>query len=112
MSLDGVKRISEFVPMLSERYCLYVERNDQSRNMARYYALEISRTLFGDICLTRRWGRIGTAGRSMAHHFAEEMPAIEMFLDLAASKRARGYRPNLHPRAQWKVVHVQATTTT
>jgi predicted DNA-binding WGR domain protein len=82
--------------MLSHNYFLYIERSDNARNMSRYYTLEITRTLFGDICLTRRWGRIGTTGQSKAHHFEDEMPAIELFLDLASRKRARGYRP--HPR--------------
>jgi predicted DNA-binding WGR domain protein len=78
--------------MLTKNYFLYVERHDRARNMSRYYALEITRTLFGDICLTRRWGRIGTTGQSKAHHFVDEMTAVELFLEMTAKKRARGYR--------------------
>ncbi|AYG70284.1 WGR domain-containing protein (plasmid) [Rhizobium sp. CCGE531] len=79
--------------MLSQPYRLYIERADAARNMARYYVLEISTTLFGDTCLTRRWGRIGFGGQTMAHHFADERDAVGMFRTLTRQKWARGYRP-------------------
>jgi len=50
--------------MISQPYQLYVERSDALKNMARYYAMDISATLFGQACLTRRWGRIGSRGQS------------------------------------------------
>jgi len=92
-SLDPAGWIKHPAGMLSQPYHLYIERTDVTRNMARYYALEISTTLFGDTCLTRRWGRIGFGGQTMAHHFADESDAVRMFLTLARRKRARGYRP-------------------
>lgn len=61
--------------------------------MARYYALSIEPNLFGDICLLRKWGRIGTKGQMMVHHFRREEEAVELFLDLLRQKRKRGYRP-------------------
>lgn len=42
----------------------HLERCDPSRNMARFYRLELCQTLFGEVVLIRRWGRIGSAGRS------------------------------------------------
>lgn len=84
--------------MLSQPYQLYIERTDAARNMARFYALAIEPTLFGTPCLTRRWGRIGTAGQALMHHFDREEDAVRMFLDLLRSKRARGYRPNASVR--------------
>ncbi|WP_064709501.1 WGR domain-containing protein [Rhizobium bangladeshense] len=80
--------------MLAQPYQLYIERKDATKNMARFYGLAIEPTLFGMPCLTRRWGRIGTAGRAMVHHFDKEEDAVSMFLDLLRMKRARGYRPN------------------
>lgn len=80
--------------MLSQPYQLYIERTDATKNMARFYALTIEPTLFGTPCLTRRWGRIGTSGETMVHHFDREEDAVRMFLDLLRTKRARGYRPN------------------
>lgn len=84
--------------MLAQPYQLYIERTDPTRNMARYYALSIEPTLFGTLCLSRRWGRIGSTGQSLEHHFDAEKEAVAMFLDLLRMKRARGYKavPRLH----------------
>jgi predicted DNA-binding WGR domain protein len=84
--------------MLSQPYQLYIERTDATKNMARFYALSIEPTLFGTPCLTRRWGRIGTTGQALMHHFDREEDAVGMFLELLRSKRARGYRPNANSR--------------
>ena len=79
--------------MIAQQYRLYVERRDASRNMARFYALSIEETLFGQARLVRRWGRIGTTGRMVQHSFDDEGEAVELFLDLLRAKRMRGYRP-------------------
>ncbi|MBU0835183.1 MAG: WGR domain-containing protein [Alphaproteobacteria bacterium] len=79
--------------MIAQPYHLYIERTDASKNMARYYAMEISTTLFGETCLTRSWGRIGKRGQCISHHFEQEEEAVDLFLDLLRQKRARGYRP-------------------
>ncbi|WP_328703236.1 WGR domain-containing protein [Agrobacterium rubi] len=55
--------------------------------------MEISRSLFGEPCLIRRWGRIGASGQSIVHHFENEHDAVVLFLDLARHKKARGYVP-------------------
>lgn len=78
--------------MIAQPYHLYVERTDLTKNMARYYAMTIEPTLFGDCCLTRRWGRIGTRGQEKIHHFQREEDAVRLFLDLLCRRRARGYR--------------------
>ncbi|WP_348626849.1 WGR domain-containing protein [Mesorhizobium sp. DCY119] len=66
--------------------------------MARYYALSIEPTLFCTLCLSRKWGRIGSSGQSIEHHFDAEREAVALFLDLLRMKRARGYKtvPRLH----------------
>ncbi|UTV41815.1 WGR domain-containing protein (plasmid) [Ensifer adhaerens] len=38
--------------------------------MAQFYSLEIGSNLFGEICLNRRWERIGARGPSAGHLFA------------------------------------------
>lgn len=78
--------------MIAQPYQLYVERKDRAKNMARYYAMSIEANLFGELCLTRRWGRIGTRGQTLIHHFEREQDAVALFLDLTRQKRARGYR--------------------
>lgn len=76
-----------------DRPALLLHRIDPARNMARYYALAIEPTLFGDHAVIRRWGRIGTHGRQMSEHHAEASMARAAFARLVASKRRRGYVP-------------------
>ncbi|MUZ74722.1 WGR domain-containing protein [Agrobacterium vitis] len=91
LSLDGGTKISDSAIMIAQPYHLYIERTEPERNMARFYAVTIEPTLFGDTCLTRRWGRIGSKGQMKVHHFAQEKEAVELFLDLVRQKRYRGY---------------------
>jgi predicted DNA-binding WGR domain protein len=83
--------------MIAQPYQLYVERRDRAKNMARFYSLSINANLFGELCLTRRWGRIGARGQTMIHHFEREQDAVALFLDLIRQKRARGYRTMSSP---------------
>jgi predicted DNA-binding WGR domain protein len=55
---------------------------DPRRNMARFYSLSIEETLFGQARLVRRWGRIGTTGRTVQHSFDNESEAVSLFLEL------------------------------
>ena len=71
---------------------LYIERRDATRNMARFYALSIEPTLFGDVCLTRRWGRIGTRGQMRTMSFSHENEALAQFVRIQRQKASRGYR--------------------
>jgi predicted DNA-binding WGR domain protein len=91
--LDALARISDSYRMISQPYHLYVERKDASKNMARYYAMSIEPNLFGDVCLLRKWGRIGAKGQMKVHHFGREEEAVHLFLALLRQKRRRGYRP-------------------
>ena len=79
--------------MIAQPYFIYIERTEAAQNMARYYAMEISETLFGEACLTRTWGRIGSRGQSRMQQFESESEAVDLFLDLMRQKRKRGYRP-------------------
>jgi predicted DNA-binding WGR domain protein len=92
-SLDLAIEARDSIPMIAQPYELYVERMDPTKNIARFYAMSIEATLFGDVCLTRRWGRIGAHGQAMQHHFNTEEDAVQLFLDLLRRKRVRGYGP-------------------
>ena len=92
LSLDAENGTGDSSFMLAQPYYLYVERVDPERNMARFYTLAIEPTLFGTPSLLRRWGRIGTFGRTMVHHFEREEDAVVLFLDLLRERRAHGYR--------------------
>lgn len=93
LSLDTDSSARDSAIMIAQPYYLYIERRDAGRNMARFYALSIEETLFGEPCLVRRWGRIGTSGRMVRHCFEQEDDAIDLFLELLWSKKRRGYRP-------------------
>ncbi|KQZ59783.1 hypothetical protein ASD54_23705 [Rhizobium sp. Root149] len=77
--------------MTTQPYNLHVEKTDLSKNMARFYAMAIEPNLFGEACLMRRWGRIGTKGQTMSQHFETEREAVALFLDLLRQKKRRGY---------------------
>lgn len=93
MSLDAPIAFYDDAGMIAQPYHLYIERADAAKNMARYYAMQIGQTLFGEPCLTRRWGRIGRHGQEKQHVFEREEEAVQLFLDLVKQKRSRGYRP-------------------
>lgn len=91
LSLDALEQKRDSVIMIAQPYQLYVERTDRTKNMSRFYAMSIEPNLFGEACLTRRWGRIGAKGQTMIHHFEREQDAVKLFLDLTRQKRNRGY---------------------
>ena len=79
--------------MIVQPYHLYVERIEPEKNMARFYALAVQPTLFGQVSLVRSWGRIGARGRRKVHLFNDEKQAVSLFLELLRKKRNRGYKP-------------------
>ncbi|WP_337271107.1 WGR domain-containing protein [Oryzifoliimicrobium ureilyticus] len=79
--------------MITQPYHLYVERIAPQKNMARFYALAVQPTLFGQVSLVRSWGRIGTRGQQIIHLFDNEHDAVALFLNVLREKRKRGYKP-------------------
>lgn len=79
--------------MIAQPYHLYVERIAPEKNMARFYALAVQPTLFGEVSVVRAWGRIGTRGQQIIHLFDNETEAVSLFLDVLREKRRRGYKP-------------------
>ena len=71
---------------------LHLHRIDPDRNMARFYSLEITPSLFGDHPLLRRWGRMGQKGRQMIELHGDRDSAERAFLHTARLKQTRGYR--------------------
>lgn len=64
---------------------------EPERNMARFYVLALQPTLFGEVSLFRRWGRIGAAGQAMMETFEEASTASSALANLARIKSRRGY---------------------
>lgn len=77
-----------------------LERIDASRNMARFYAISLEPTLFGDIALVREWGRIGRPGRRRLDLFPSVASAEAASACLQASKQKRGYCPRIVPSSE------------
>jgi predicted DNA-binding WGR domain protein len=70
---------------------LILRRTDPARNMARFYALSLETSLFGEVVLIRRWGRIGAFGRVRSEWFDSQAAAAERLAVIAALKARRGY---------------------
>lgn len=67
-------------------------RIDAEQNMARFYVMNLTRDLFGNWCLERRWGRIGSRrGQSRLDTHASEGAARDAMIKLRASKQRGGY---------------------
>jgi predicted DNA-binding WGR domain protein len=61
------------------------------QNMARFYALSLEQTLFGEFVVVRLWGRIGRRGQSKTECFQTKPDAERRLVKLADLKRRRGY---------------------
>jgi predicted DNA-binding WGR domain protein len=70
---------------------LHLRRIDPSRNMRRFYRLDMQPDLFGGVLLMKEWGRIGARGRIMAERYDSEALAADALQRQAARKRRRGY---------------------
>ena len=70
---------------------LHLRRIDPSRNMRRFYRLDMQPDLFGGVLLVKEWGRIGAHGRTVAERFDSEVLAAVALQRQADRKRRRGY---------------------
>ncbi len=69
-----------------------LHRIDVSKNMARFYAMQLTPTLFGETAVVRNWGRIGTQGQMRLDTFRSDAEAHAAIVRLHAKKSRRGYR--------------------
>jgi predicted DNA-binding WGR domain protein len=70
---------------------VHLQRIDQDCNMARFYALSVQPTLFGEVSLVRNWGRIGRSGQTKVETFDAKEDMGAAFARLERVKRRRGY---------------------
>jgi predicted DNA-binding WGR domain protein len=73
------------------QHTIVLRRVDPDSNSAHFYMLTLERDLFGNVVVTRQWGRVGTAGRQITAPYPTEEAAVEAMTVLAAAKRKRGY---------------------
>ena len=90
-SLDATGWLPQNRGMTSDIKEIRLHRRDAARNMARFYCLAIDTDVFGQVLAIRRWGRIGTTGRSQATACASLQIAMALNARQATRKRQRGY---------------------
>jgi predicted DNA-binding WGR domain protein len=64
---------------------------DPDQNRWRAYAIDLQPTLFGDLALVTRWGRIGTRGQEKIYHFPNREEALSRLRTLVRRRRRHGY---------------------
>lgn len=69
----------------------YLTRIDHAAGMARFYAVMVTPTLFGDWAVVREWGRIGQAGTVRDAVFPSEAKANHAARNIVHGKIRRGY---------------------
>jgi predicted DNA-binding WGR domain protein len=68
-----------------------LHRVDPSRNMRRFYLLDVQEDLFGLWLLVSEWGRIGCPGQTRVVSFATSDQAQDALLRRRQAKERRGY---------------------
>jgi predicted DNA-binding WGR domain protein len=79
-------------PPLRATSLIKLTRTDPARNMHRFYALQLTATLFGEWALIAEWGRIGAAGQVQERVFAAPELAEAALAQRQHAKMRRGYR--------------------
>lgn len=72
--------------------CQLLHRIDLDLNMARFYRVELTADLFGQIIVERRWGRIGGRGQYRLASYPSASSAEAAASALVRVKERRGYR--------------------
>ena len=72
-----------------------LHRIDPSRNMRRFYLLDVQPDLFGAWSVVREWGRIGRPGRVRVDAYPTEAEAAVRMRRRRTHKQGRGYVPTV-----------------
>jgi predicted DNA-binding WGR domain protein len=66
-------------------------RIDSQKRMHRYYRMDVQLDLFGQWCLLRQWGRIGSTGKTCSVPFPTLHEAHAALGKQRRAKERRGY---------------------
>lgn len=66
-------------------------RFDADTNMDRFYSVQLTQSLFGEVGVERQWGRRRTYGRRRLDWYGDKREAKLALLDLVRAKLSRGY---------------------
>lgn len=69
-------------------------RIDTAKRMHRYYRMDVQPDLFGQWCLMREWGRIGSTGQTRSIAFTTLQEAQAALDKQRRLKLRRGYDPS------------------
>lgn len=72
--------------------CQLLHRIDPDLNIARFYRVEVTPDLFGQVKVERRWGRIGGRGQCRMASYPSILSAEEAASVVIRAKERRGYR--------------------
>ena len=70
---------------------LILYRTDRNKRMHRFYRMDVQPDLFGQWCLIREWGRIGSSGQLRSLPFPTMQEAAAAFQRQRSMKERRGY---------------------
>lgn len=70
---------------------IYLTKNDEDKNMHRFYQMYITPALFNEWSLVREWGRIGSPGTVRKNWFDTEEQAVAEGMRVLKSKLKKGY---------------------
>jgi predicted DNA-binding WGR domain protein len=71
----------------------HLHRIDPDANMAHFYCIDLAPTLFGEVTVLRRWGRIGTCGRTQTETWPSAGEAEISARRILRQKSLRDYCP-------------------
>ena len=83
--------------VITPSHPIIMRRIDAAKNMARFYSLEVERDLLGRVVLVRRWGRIGSTGKTRLDEHVGEGEAFAALQALQVAKGRKGYQPIARP---------------
>lgn len=67
-------------------------RINDARHMHRYYRMDVQPDLFGEWCLIREWGRIGSSGQTRTIPFPTPQEAEAALERQRIAKARKGYQ--------------------
>lgn len=73
--------------------CQLLHRIDPDLNVARFYLVEATTDLFGQVIVERCWGRIGGRGQYRLSSYPSTSSAEAAASTLVRAKERRGYKP-------------------
>lgn len=90
-SLDRSQRRVDHRDMAHDDLNKHFRKICPLQNIQRFYSVTVRQNLFGEWCVIRTWGRIGTIGQRLQQTVDSKAQAIEIFARLTEFRLQRGY---------------------